>query len=70
MDEHKYIALKCEYLIPTIVFEEINQGLARVEVLKTDAVWQGITYREDKDKVVSEIKKLVDNGEYPEGVWK
>ena len=70
LDEHKDNPLKCEYLIPTIVFEEINQGLARVEVLKTDAVWQGITYREDKDKVVSEIKKLVDNGEYPEGVWK
>ena len=29
----------------------------------------GITYREDKDKVVSEIKKLVDSGEYPKGVW-
>lgn len=52
------------------MFEEINKGLARVEVLKTNAVWQGITYREDKDKVVREIKALVDKGEYPEGVWK
>ena len=70
LDEHKDNILKCEYLIPTIVFEEINKGLARVEVLKTNAVWQGITYREDKDKVVREIKALVDKGEYPEGVWK
>lgn len=70
LDEHKDNLTKCEYLIPTIIFEEINSGKAKVEVLKTDAVWQGITYREDKDKVVKEIKKLVDAGEYPLGIWK
>ena len=70
LDEHKDNIGKCEYLIPTIVFEEIDKGMARVKVLKTDAVWQGITYREDKDKVVNEIKKLVLDGEYPEGLWK
>lgn len=70
LDEHKDNLTKCEYLIPTIIFEEINSGNAKVEVLKTDAVWQGITYREDKDKVVKEIKKLVDVGEYPLGIWK
>lgn len=70
LDEHKDNMDKCEYLIPTIVFEEIDKCMARVRVLKTDAVWQGITYREDKDKVVNEIRKLVLNGEYPEGLWK
>ena len=69
LDEHKDNINECEYLIPTLVFEEIEKSLARVKVLKTDAVWQGITYREDKDKVVSEIKALVDKGEYPQGVW-
>ena len=69
LDEHKDNINECEYLIPTLVFEEIEKGLARVKALKTDAVWQGITYREDKDKVVSEIKALVDKGEYPQGVW-
>ena len=70
LDNNKDNPLKCEYLIPSIVFEEIEKGNVTVEVLKTSAVWQGITYREDKDKVVREIKALVDNGEYPEGVWK
>ena len=69
LDEHIEQIDSCEYLIPTIVFEEINAKKARVEVLNTSAVWQGITYREDKEKVVSEIKKLVDAGEYPEGIW-
>ena len=70
LDSHKDDMEKCEYLIPTIVFNDINSGKATVEVLKTTAVWQGITYREDKDKVVREIKTLVDRGEYPEGIWK
>ena len=70
LDNNKENPLKCEYLIPTIVFDEIKKGNVTVEVLKTSAVWQGITYREDKDKVVREIKALVDNGEYPQGLWK
>ena len=69
-DANKDDLTKCEYLIPESVFNAIKEGYATMEVLPTNAVWQGITYREDKDKVVSEIKKLVDNGEYPEGIWK
>lgn len=70
LDNHKSELDKCEYLIPTVVFEEIENNIARVSVLETSAVWQGITYKEDKDKVVSEIKKLVDDGIYPAGLWK
>ena len=69
LDSHKEDIETCEFLIPTLVFEEIEEGSSRVAVLKTDAVWQGVTYKEDKPKVVAEIKKLVDNGEYKEGLW-
>ena len=69
LDSHKDDIDTCEFLIPSLVFEEIENNTARVEVLKTTAVWQGITYKEDKPKVVSEIKKLVDNGEYTAGLW-
>jgi len=69
LDSHKEDIDTCEYLIPTLVFEQIERNMARVEVLKTDAVWQGITYKEDKDKVVAGIKELVDNGEYITGLW-
>ena len=70
LDSHKDDLSKCEYLIPSVVFEEIEKGNATVKVLKTDAVWQGNTYREDKEKVVAALKELVDNGEYPQGLWK
>ena len=69
LDHNKDNILKCEYLIPSVVFEKISENKISVEVLKTNAIWQGITYKEDKDKVVSEIKALVDAGEYPEGIW-
>ena len=70
LDRSKDNPLKSEYYIPTVVFEEISKGNITVEVLKTSAVWQGITYKEDKDKVVKEIKALVDNGVYEPGLWK
>ncbi|MCI6712752.1 MAG: nucleotidyltransferase [Clostridium sp.] len=70
LDKHKEDIYTCEYLIPSVVFEEIENKIATVEVLKTNAIWQGITYKEDKEKVVKEIKKLVDNNEYPKDLWK
>ena len=70
LDKHKEDIDTCEYLIPSVVFEEIENKIATVEVLKTNAIWQGITYKEDKEKEVKEIKKLVDNNEYPKDLWK
>ena len=70
LDKHKEDIDTCEYLIPSVDFEEIENKIATVEVLKTNAIWQGITYKEDKEKVVKEIKKLVDNNEYPKDLWK
>jgi UTP-glucose-1-phosphate uridylyltransferase len=69
LEEHKDNMDTCEYLIPSVVFEQMENGSARVEVLDTDAVWHGITYKEDKPQVVAEIKALVDNGEYVPGLW-
>ncbi len=60
---------KCEYLIPDVVFESIEDGTAKVKVVPTVAKWQGITYREDKEILVNEIKTQVDNGVYPEKLW-
>ena len=58
----------CEYLIPDVVFEEIESD-KKVTVLESTDKWLGVTYKEDKDFVVSEIKKLVENGVYPNNLW-
>ncbi len=55
----------CEYLIPTVVSDLIAEGKATCEVLSTDAVWYGVTYREDKPEVVASLAKLVEQGVYP-----
>ena len=59
---------KCEYLIPDVVFDEIKRGI-KVNVLESTDKWLGVTYREDKDFVVSEVQKLVDKGVYPNNLW-
>jgi hypothetical protein len=56
---------KSEWYIPFVVDELIREGRATCRVLPTESSWFGVTYREDKPYVTSEIQKLVDAGEYP-----
>lgn len=58
-----------EFLIPTYVFELIQKGILEISVLETTARWLGITYKEDKENVVSEIKKLHEDKIYDECLW-
>lgn len=62
--------LKSEYYIPALVDELIKSGNGRVNVLTSKARWFGVTYREDREMVINEIRKLVDAGDYPENLWK
>jgi hypothetical protein len=47
------------------VAETISTGRATVRVLPTDSDWFGVTYREDKPRVVESIARLVSRGAYP-----
>ena len=58
--------MKKEYVLPTLVDQLMHEKALKVEVLSTKAVWFGVTYREDKEYVAGELKKLHDNGSYPE----
>jgi len=60
---------KAELYIPLVVDKLINAGVARMSVLQTPESWFGVTYQEDKPKVLSAIRSLVDNGLYPESLW-
>jgi dTDP-glucose pyrophosphorylase len=61
--------LKSECYIPNTVGELIQAGQARVKVLHTHDSWFGVTYREDHQRVVDSIKRLVHEGHYPERLW-
>ena len=60
---------KFEYLIPDSVYNSVKEGRVRVRVIPTTAKWQGITYKEDKEKLVNDIQKLIDDGVYPNNLW-
>jgi len=62
--------LKSEFYIPSLVDNLINSGRAQVKVLRTSALWFGITYKEDKPLVVNKIGEMIRRGEYPETLWK
>lgn len=62
--------MKCEYFLPSVVGELIEQDKATVKVLKSTDRWYGITYKEDKQAVVDAIKRLKEEGVYPEHLWK
>ncbi|MDR1197885.1 MAG: nucleotidyltransferase [Prevotellaceae bacterium] len=54
-----------EFYIPFAVNSLINSRQAEVKVLQTTAKWFGITYPQDKIQTVSNIKRLIENGDYP-----
>ena len=68
-EKNKDNLLKAEFLIPDVVFDEIKNGV-NVHILESTDKWLGVTYREDKEYVVSEIQKLIDEGVYPNNLWK
>lgn len=59
----------CEFLIPNSVFKRINDNSVTVKVLDTDSKWHGVTYKEDKKELVSAIRKMINEGKYPENLW-
>jgi len=61
--------LKSEIYIPSVVFDLINQKQAKVKVLQADTPWFGVTYKEDHPYVTEKIRKLVEEGAYPEKLW-
>jgi len=61
--------LKAEFYIPGVVNDLIGTDRASLKVLRTGEQWFGMTYREDREKVVMSIRDLVSRGVYPEKLW-
>ena len=59
----------CEFLIPIVLNECLKEKRKKVDIVKTKAIWYGVTYKEDKEKVVESLKKLIKEKKYPEKLW-
>lgn len=60
---------KCEYFLPAVVSELLEEDKATVAVLASVDKWYGMTYKEDKSIVAAAIQKLKDEGKYPKHLW-
>lgn len=58
--------LKCEYFLPFVVDELLREGKAQVQVLKSMDKWYGVTYKEDKPMVMAAVRRMKEEGRYPD----
>ena len=69
LDKNQDNLEKCEYLIPDVLFQAIEEKYATCKVIPTTANWYGVTYKEDADGVKQALKNMVTNNEYPNHLW-
>lgn len=60
---------RAEFLIPKVIDTLIQSGQAKMSVLTSQERWYGVTYQEDKPKVVEAFKSLLDRKVYPVDLW-
>ncbi len=61
---------KSEFYIPEVIGALSREKKARVRVLTTEEKWFGVTYQQDKTWVQQGIRTLIEEGKYPEKLWK
>ena len=57
--------MKAEYLLPTLIGQLLQEEKIDVKVLRSKEQWFGVTYKEDKDAVVSALERLTEEESYP-----
>lgn len=62
--------IKAEYLLPKIIDKLVQGKKGAVKVLDTADKWFGVTYKEDKAAVTEAIQKLIEQGVYPEKLYR
>ncbi len=60
---------KAEFFIPLVVNRLMENGTAKMKVLKTTSDWFGVTYIEDRPSTMEKIAKLTAEGQYPTPLW-
>ncbi|MBQ3048009.1 MAG: nucleotidyltransferase [Clostridia bacterium] len=58
-----------ECLIQDVMFNQTQEEGAIIKVVETEAVWHGVTYKEDKPQLVKQIKSLIESNLYPQNLW-
>ncbi|WP_299104795.1 sugar phosphate nucleotidyltransferase [uncultured Tenacibaculum sp.] len=67
--KENHLTEKNEFYLPTVVNHLLKKNNTSVKVIETDANWMGVTYKEDKAAVVSQITSYKKEGIYPLNLW-
>ncbi|MCK8492490.1 sugar phosphate nucleotidyltransferase [Spirosoma sp. RP8] len=62
-------SLKAEFYIPTVMTTLIQTDLGHCKVFRSQGEWFGVTYPDDKPIVQEALKRLHDEGKYPDQLW-
>ena len=61
--------MKDEYLLPDVISDTVRKGTSVLKCIRSDETWFGVTYPDDKEKVITSIASKVSDGKYPQGLW-
>ena len=60
---------KAECLLPIAVGDMIEKGYGKIKFFNSTEKWFGMTYKEDRQIVKTEIAAMVEKGVYPKILW-
>ncbi len=59
-----------EFQIPDVLDMCLRKNIKTIDVINTTATWYGMTYKEDKSLVVNALREMIEEGVYPQSLWK
>lgn len=62
-------APKAEFYIPKVMSYLIDSEKGNCKVFESASDWFGVTYPEDKEMVISQLNRIIDEGKYPNKLW-
>lgn len=60
---------KGEFFLPVTVGQLLRENKADVRVFSSPDKWYGVTYSEDKPQVIAALRRMTEEGLYPDGLW-
>ncbi len=60
---------KAEFFIPILANTLVKSGQGKIKIISGGNTWFGVTYPEDKPEVMARIRRLIEEGKYPEKLW-
>lgn len=67
--KHENDLSSCEYLLPEVLGDMLEKNAVNIKLIPTQAVWKGVTYKEDLEDLKKYINSEIEKGIYPEKLY-